>query len=211
MIAPMRRATLPDDLLAECRCPECAGALETGKSADPWALCLRCESGHRYFVMPESPTHGQATEAVSARFPELEGKNPADIAAFWLKEPSARRLLNEQLVELLRFILEPGAGNARLSFRYCPFCGGALSRYEQPDVWVTGLRCANGHEWAERGGRLSCVLSHIAYVFRADLNVSVARRLISGWTRDNPSLNAQLPDSVRRVLLSWLNSNRSSL
>ena len=204
---PMRRATLPDDLLAGCRCPECAGALAPGESADPWALCLRCESGHRYFVMPESPSHRQAAEAVSARFPELEGKNPADIAAFWLKEPSARRLLNEQLAELLRFILESAAGDPGLSFRYCPFCGGALARYEQPDVWVNGLRCDNGHEWAERGGRLSCVLRRFGYVFHADLDESVARTLALGWTRDNPTLASDLPESVRRVLEDWLGSD----
>ena len=205
----MRQAPLPHDLLAECRCPECGGTLAPGNSADPWALCLRCESGHRYFLMPESPGYGEATEAVSARFPELDGKNPADIAAFWLKEPSARRLLNEQLAVLLRFILESGTGDPGLSFRYCPFCGGALEGYEQPDVWVNGLRCENGHEWAERGGRLSCVLRGFGYVFHADLDESVARTLALGWTRNNPTLVANLPDSVRRVLEDWLESDRS--
>jgi hypothetical protein len=147
---------------------------------------------------------------VSARFPGLEGKDPADIAAFWLKEPAARCLLNEQLAALLRFILEPGAGDSGLSFRYCPFCGGALARYEQPDVWVTGLRCADGHEWAERGGRLSCVLRHVSYVFHADLDGATARSLAMGWTRGNPRLDSGLSNSVRRVLKTWLESGRGA-
>jgi len=66
----------------------------------------------------------------------------------------ARSILNEQLAELLRVVLEESARAEPLTFSFCPMCGNELSKYEQPEIWVQGRRCEKGHMWVERGGKL---------------------------------------------------------
>ena len=200
----MRPASLPEELLAECYCPECGGDLAPAKTVDPWAICLSCQAGHRFFVMPEPPHYGEGAEASSAQFPQLKGKGPEAVATFWLTDPAARSMLNEQLAELLRVILEASSVSASLSFSYCPFCGGALTEYEQPDIWVRGLRCPSNHSWAERGGRLSCLLRGFAYRIHTELSDKVARQAVSAWLGGNPHLDPNLHESVRWVLADWM-------
>src|SRR5262245_35090349 len=154
----MHAATLPAELSGKCYCPSCSGELSRAKTVDPWAICLACPSGHRFFVMPEGPLAVETADAASAHFPELDAQEPAQVAAFWLSNTRARSILNEQLAELLRTILEDRSPSDSLRFSFCPICCAELAEYEQPDIWVRGLRCIHSHAWAERGGQLGCVL-----------------------------------------------------
>ena len=196
----MQAASVPDKLRTECYCPSCRGELSPSATVDPFAVCLSCPTGHRFFVMPEAPLALETAKASSSRFPELEHREPQQVATFWLSDPAARSILNEQLAELLRIILEASARSDSLRFSYCPICGGALSEYEQPDIWVRGLRCSEGHAWAERGGRLGCVLAGIRVGLCAEPSEAVVRQLVSGWLNGNPHLDSNLHDSVRQVL-----------
>ena len=196
----MHAASVPEQLRSRCYCPSCGGELTCAETADPLAICLACPSDHRFFVMPEGPLAVETAKAASAHFPELEHQEPEQVAAFWLSDSVARSILNEQLAELLRVILEARSTSNSLPLSYCPICGGGLSEYEQPDIWVRGLRCSHGHSWAERGGRLGSVLGSTGFALRAEPSESVVRQLVSGWLKGNPHLDTNLHRSVRQVL-----------
>jgi hypothetical protein len=168
------------------------------------AVCLACPAGHRFFVMPEGPLAVETAKAASAQFPELEHLRPEQVAAFWLSDSVARSILNEQLAELLRVILEARSRSNSLHFSYCPICGGGLSEYVQPDIWVRGLRCSQGHSWAERGGRLGCALGSTRFGLCAEPSESVVRQLVSCWLKGNPQLDTNLHRSVRQVLAAYI-------
>jgi hypothetical protein len=150
--------------------------------------------------MPEAPLAVETAKAAFAHFPELEHQDSDQVAAFWLSDPSARNILNEQLAELLRVILECRSASGSLPFSYCPICGAALSEYKQPDIWVRGLRCSQGHTWAERGNRLGCVLGNTRFDLRAEPSEPVVRQLVSGWLKGNPYIDSNLHRTVHQVL-----------
>jgi hypothetical protein len=194
----VRVASIPEEI--RTKCPSCGAALAQSETVDPYAICLACPTGHRFFVMPEGPLAIATATAAAAHFPGLERRNRKQVAEFWLSDPSARRLLNQQLAELLRTILEARSRDEALRFHYCPVCGGELSEYDQPDIWVRGLRCSQNHSWAERGGRLGSL--SIGLALHAEPSAAVVRQLVSGWLKGNPQLDSNLHESVRRVLAS---------
>jgi hypothetical protein len=187
----------------ELRCPTCGDALAASPCADHLALCLSCSAGHRFFVIPESPPAVETPTAASMQLPRLSGKSPEVVAAFWLSDDEARSLLNEQLAELLRAIIENRRVPNEPSFSRCPLCGDALCEYEQPDIWVQGLRCSNSHSWASRGSRLYGIAGGTRFTLHAELSDMTVAQLIAGWLQGNRALDSQLHDSVRRVLESW--------
>lgn len=184
-------------------CPACAESLSRATCADPRAACLSCQNGHRYFVPPASSLADQTASAAAAQFPALRGKSSEEIAAFWLSDPRARSLLNEQLAELLCTILDARTAEAETPSSYCPICARPMAEYEQPDAWVRGLRCSRGHTWALRGGRLGGGDAQAQVVLRAELTNSVALGLVRGWLNENPYLSPQLHESVAGVLKCW--------
>ena len=196
----MRAATVPPT--ARWHCVACAKALRLTACVDPFAVCLACDAGHRYFVWPESPLASQASSAASARFEQTEHQSSAAIAKFWLSNPDARSLLNEQLAELLRIFLEQPRVAHELPFSYCPLCAAALAEYEQPDIWVRGLQCHNGHTWAVRGGHIGGGASGSAIVLHSEPPDSTVAQLLRAWLKGNPYLDPQLHQSVRTVLAS---------
>jgi hypothetical protein len=194
----MRPAELPEPL--DWRCPACREALVASECADPFAACISCSAGHRFFVMPESPLAGETASAAGMHFPQLEGQPVEVVAAFWLAESAARSALNEQLAELLRIIIENRRVSIELPFSYCPVCGDELSEYQQPDIWVQGLRCSQGHSWASRGGRLFSIVAGARLRLHAEPSDATVARLIVGWLKGKPRLDPQLHESVRRAL-----------
>ena len=204
----MRRELLPDS--RELRCPACRGALAGARCADPFAQCLSCSEGHRFFLAPESPPATDTSRVASMSLPQLKGQSPQAIAAFWLSDPVARSVLNEQLAELLRAILEDRRVSNEPSFSYCPLCGEVLSEYEQPDIWIVGLRCSNSHSWASRGGRLGGIAGGSRFSLHAETPDSTVAQLVAGWLRRNRHLESQLHDSVRKVLESSRFSPKSA-
>lgn len=182
------------------RCPSCRAGLTRAPCADPLATCLACPAGHRVFVVPEAPPASATARAHETPFPELDGEPPQAVAAFWLSNPAARAMLNAQLAELLRAILDDRRVPAAAAFSYCPLCGESLSEYAQPDAWVAGLRCANAHSWWSRGGRLWGIAGGSRLDLHAEASDSTVARLVAGWLERRPDLEAQLHESVRRVL-----------
>ena len=134
--------------------------------------------------------------------PQLNGQSPEAVASFWLSDPSARSFLNEQLGVLLRAILENRQVPDEPSFSYCPLCAEALSEYEQPDIWVVGLRCRNAHSWFSREGRLHGTVDGRRFTLYAEASDATIAQLIAGWLEGKPQLEPQLHPSVRRVLQS---------
>src|SRR6266478_3778841 len=193
----MNAAKLPEQLRAECHCPSCGDDLRPGKCADPWTICLSRARGHRFFIMPQPPLAAD-TVMDGANFPPMSGHSPEAIANYWLSDPLARSLLNQQLAELLRAFLESRRVTDEAEFSFCPICGEALVEYDQPDIWVKGLRCHAGHSWALRGGHLYSLPLELL----AEHSDAVVSRLIAGWLKDNPHLKPYLHESIRRVLTS---------
>lgn len=189
---------LPD--VTDLRCPGCARALARAQCADPLAVCLSCPAGHRFFLPPVSPPAADTSRAATLHLPDLEGRSPRAVAAFWLSNPAARSVLNGQLADLLRVVLEDRRVTDVPAFSFCPLCGEALAEYEQPDIWVVGLRCVKAHAWASRGGRLEGVFGGSGLSLHSEAPDSTVARLVAGWLRGNPHLEPQLHESVRRVL-----------
>jgi hypothetical protein len=191
----MNAAKLPEELCAECHCPSCGDDLSPGKCVDPWSICLSCARGHRFFIMPQPPL---AADSVmdGANLPSMGDHSPEAIANYWLSDPLLRSLLNQQLAELLRIFLESRRVTDEPEFSFCPICGGTLVEYDQPDIWVRGLRCHRSHSWALRGYRIySWPLELLA-----EPSDAVVSQLIAGWLKDNSHLKPYLHESIRRVL-----------
>ena len=196
-------AQVPEKLSTKCYCPSCGECLVMLKCADPLAVCLACERGHRFFILPEPPNATETATAAALRVPEDSGLSPEAVANFWLSDSGARSVLNEQLAELLRAILEPRSLHQDLCFSFCPICGMSLTDYDQPDIWVRGLRCYTGHTWALRANSLYTLIDDTRIELRSDLSDAVIGMLITGWLQGNPDLDTNLHASVRRVLASF--------
>lgn len=196
----MREAQMPEQLQAECFCPTCHDKLVRTESADPWAICLACKGGHRFFIMPESPLSADSGKAASFRFPQLSGRSPEAIASFWLSEPAARSVLNSQLAQLLRAVVEGRQVLDEPVFSFCPICGGQLLDYEQDDIWVQGLRCPAGHIWYLRGGYLWTPIGGTLVGLQAEYSDAQVDQSISSWLKGHRLLDPQLHETIRRVL-----------
>jgi hypothetical protein len=198
----MHPATIPEQIRACCHCPCCGDQLVPGVTADPWAACLVCKHDHRFFIMPETPLAVDTARAADAGFPEIRSLPLPAIASFWLSEPRARSVLNQQLAQVLRVILESRSvpDEPRLSF--CSTCGNSLGNWEQPDIYVQGLRCPNGHLWTLRSGQLTSVTDGKCLTLQAEYADTTVSQLIAAWLKGGPYLDPNLHGSVRRVLMS---------
>jgi hypothetical protein len=200
----MRAAQLPEQLRADCFCPTCHNHLVRAECADPWAVCLACKAGHRFFIVPEPPLSVNSGTAASLCFAELSGRSPEAIASFWLSEPAARSMLNGQLAHLLRALVEGRRVRDEPVFSFCPFCGGGLSEYEPGDCYVQGLRCPTDHNWSLRGGYFCTAIGGTLVGLQAEFSDAVLGQSISGWLKGDPLLDRQLHDTIRSVLAAYL-------
>jgi hypothetical protein len=204
----MRAARLPEQLRAECFCPTCHDRLAVAESADPWAICLACKAGHRFFIMPESPLSVDSGRAASLCLPELNGRSPEAITSFWLSEPAARSVLNVQLAQILRAVVERRRVPHQPLFSFCPICGGELSKYEQRDIWVQGLRCPAGHSWGLRGGQLGTLIAGTLVGLQAEFSDTILCQLILAWLKGDALLDRQMHESVRHVLADHIKNKK---
>lgn len=169
---------------------------------DPWALGLSCDAGHRWFVEPHVDARDSA-KAAAARFPELDALAPADVASFWLGEPRARTILNEQVAQLLRTILEGTAPEHVAPAAFCALCASRLAPAEVPGTGLHGLSCDGGHVWMEARLGLHNVQSlGEELVLRPELSLQATTNLVRWWATPNPRLDSNMHESIRRVLAS---------
>ncbi len=194
-------ATLPTKLMTECFCASCGEKVTPTPTVDPFAICLECVKGHRFFVMPEGPLYNpKSAKPASAQFPEVEGRSREQIAIFWLSDPVARGILNQQLAELLRTILEPRSIDMSFRFAYCPLCASRVSGNVGNDAWVDEIHCLDGHRWGERSGNLSHNFEGTWVRMQAERTDDVVRGLVTAWLTDRRVLKPYLHHTVRRVL-----------
>jgi hypothetical protein len=196
----VRPAQLPEEFSKRCFCPSCGEALVSNKCADPWAICLACKHGHRFFIPPDPVKALDSSMAASLEFNEIRNLPPGDVAVFWLSDPAARSKLNPQLAGLLRTIIEARGIQEETRFSFCPICGDALEDYDLEDIWVRGLRCPRHHHWAERGGCLYWSIGGRMLRLDAEYSDDAASQLIGWWLRAGPDARTNLHESVRRVL-----------
>lgn len=203
----MHPASIPEQLRPQCYCPSCGNHLVPGECADPFAICLVCEGDHRFFIMPQAPLAVDTATAASASFPEISSLPSEAIASFWLSDPHARSMLNGQLAQLLRATLECQRVLDEPQFSFCPICGEMLAEYDQPNIWIKGLRCQKGHSWALRGDRFYCSPLEL----HAEHSDTVASQLAAAWLKGDPHLESNLHESIRRVLTSSPLCHRDSI
>ncbi|HEY3645374.1 MAG TPA: hypothetical protein VGM16_08560 [Gammaproteobacteria bacterium] len=150
-------------------------------------------------------------KAESLSLPSLENASVLDVATFWLGDVHVRIHLNEQLAELLRYIVEdvrdgykPGGSH---EFNFCPICRERLEEYEQPDIWIRGLKCQNDHEFGERGVRLRGRVDGADIDVCAEFEECTVRQLIEAWVKSDDQsarwLRPQLHESVMRVFKAY--------
>ena len=174
--------------------------------ADPFSMSLACQGGHRLFLMPQGPSATESARAATANYPELENLDTAQVAEFWLADPTARTLLNQQLAELLRGILEGHFPPAPLTLAFCPICATKLVPSGGGDGWTQGLRCSRDHRWEHRGSQITYVRGTRAFTLITEPSEGVAHQLASGWLEGNPAMDTNLHLSVRRVLEHYASS-----
>ena len=107
-----------------------------------------------------------------------------------------------KLAEMLRVFLESRRAAQEFRPKHCPACGDLLEAYQQPDVWVRGQRCSQGHTWAARGTHLGGVVEGALVTFNGEPSNAVLASLAAGWLNHNPNLDPQLHHSLRPVLES---------
>ena len=198
----MDAAQLPGQLHTKCYCPSCGRQLVLSKCADPWAVCLICEDGQRFFVLPEAPNAADSARAASLHFPQISGLSVEAIASFWLSQPVARSKLNQQLARILRAILEARSVLDQPRFSFCPICGRTFEGCDHSDIWAKELRCRSGHSWALRGFSLFAMIGATRLELQAEYTNAVISQLIANWLKGNSYLEPNLHESVRRVLIS---------
>jgi hypothetical protein len=190
--------TLPPELSRSCRCPTCGGSLGVIRSVDPWAVCFACTAGHRFSIEPDVASSDSA-QAAAAQFPELDGESSSSVARFWITDPRARGMLNAQLAQLLRAVLDDRAASTRLAFTYCPLCGEALCEADERRCEV--VRCSNQHVW-QRGPRvlLSDGIGE-PFMLWAEYEFAAISRLVALWLQSDDARHSNVHESVRRALL----------
>jgi hypothetical protein len=203
----MKKAEMPQPVESHCYCPDCGDVLAEISCEDPLTLCLACKSDHRFFIMPKAiqVTLDQykdiGIELSAIKVPASSCNSIDSVASFWLLQTEHRDLLNSQLAEMLRAILDRTHHNRKirepLHFRWCPICKSKLSEFEQMDVWVQGLKCSHEHTFYLRCGWLAG--SGIELVLTAELTDSILNNLIKGWLKPSPYLDPLLPLSIRQV------------
>jgi hypothetical protein len=198
----MHSANIPEQLRARCYCPGCGDLLSPGLTADPCAICLVCKRDHRFFIMPETPLAVDTARAAEASFSEIRDLSLPAIASFWLSNPDARSILNQQLAQLLRVTLESRRVLEEPRQSYCAICGGGLGDWDQPDIYVQGLCCSNGHLWTSRGGRLTSLIEGKCLTLQAEYSDTTVSLLIATWLKGSLYLDTNLHESIRRVLMS---------
>ncbi len=198
----MRPANMPEPLRAKGHCPSCGDLLSPGRTADPWAVCLVCKQDHRFFILPEAPLAVDSARAANAGFPEIEGLATQALASFWLSDPRARSILNGQLAQLIRVILESRSVLAEPRLSFCAACGESLRHWEQSDIYVQGLDCANGHRWTLCGGLLASKVEGECLILQAEYTDTTVSTLLVSWLKGDPRLDTNLNESIRRILVS---------
>lgn len=195
----MLRPPLPPELRDERWCPACARPLDESTSLDPWALCLACSAGHRFFV---DPLHvEESAHAAAAVFGDLVGLDHDAVARFWLGDPRARPLLHPQLAEILRAIVEKRTAPTQLRAVHCLVCKAVMTEAPVTPRKSQGLRCANGHEWLLMSGALSNVTGiREAIIFSPECCRRALTSSTKGWLQGHPRLDPHLHESVRAVL-----------
>ena len=198
----MNRPELPPELQRVCWCPACARELSTAPSIDPWVLCLACPARHRFFVELEVGGRASAS-AADAAFPELARAEHDEVALFWLSDPRARAILNMQVAQILRAVLEKRAPEQTTDARYCPICATALNEGAVSVKPHVGLLCSTKHEWLRFLRSLSNVTGvKQAFVLHAELSRQGIVNLVHAWLDDEGDLRSNLPPSVRAVLVA---------
>lgn len=198
----VERVVLPEELQRECWCPTCARALLVAPTVDPWALCLACLSGHRFFV--EVVVDRRASETASgATFPELDDAELDAVALFWLSDPRARAILNSQLAQLLRAILEKRPPETTADATHCPLCASTLELSGLSSGLSTVLVCASKHEWlfAVRALSNSRGIKE-AFLLQPEYSRQAIVNLVHDWLKEEPLFAGHVHESVRRVLLA---------
>lgn len=210
----MKKAEMPQPIESHCYCPDCGDVLAEISCEDPLTICLSCKSDHRFFIMPktipftldQTKTYGIKLSAI--KIPASSNNSIESVASFWLLQTEHRDLLNSQLAEMLRTILDRTRHNRKirkpLHFRWCPICKSKLSEFKQMDVWVQGLKCSHEHTFYLRGGLLTG--SGVELVLTAELTDSILNNLIKGWLKPNPYLDPLLPLSIRQVFVNFTKS-----
>lgn len=199
----MRATNITEQLSTEIHCPSCGDHLIPGTCADPFAICLVCNHDHRFFIMPPAPLAAITATVAGMSFPELSSLSTSSIASFWLSDPRARWVLNDQLAQLLRAIVESRRVLDEPHVSFCPICGETLAGYDWPfDCYHQGLGRQNGHRWALRGSRFSSAMETLSLELHAEYTDAVVSQLIAAWLKRDARLEQNLHDSIRKVLLS---------
>lgn len=181
-------------------CPACGKTMDAIPTADPFAVCLSCSSQHRFFILPDPPGAAESACAATLTVPVSSETAPFAVAEYWLSNPIARSVLNSQLAEILRSLVDGWRLASELEVERCPHCAGILRALQPTDNWVSRAECQSGHEWFMRGGRIWEEREpHLE--LKSELSVALLDRLIIAWLTD-PRLEPenQVHASIRSAL-----------
>jgi len=131
-------------------CPSCGEKLHDRQIYDIFSKGFVCSHGHLSHWYPLGARRNPNDPSASC------GKStPKEIIIEWLTNIKYRNQLQDQLAELLAahvYLSEGRSFNTSdLKYTYCPDCGLELAEIPSNDLYVSSMRCPNGHEWFFRG------------------------------------------------------------
>jgi hypothetical protein len=94
----------------------------------------------------------------------------------------------------------PSAAHLSHIFKYCPLCTEPLKPYDQDDVWVQGMQCANGHQFRMRNGVAFSIGDSKLLNLREEMADETLRWAIDQWLRNDPRFDDQLHPQIKAIL-----------
>jgi hypothetical protein len=186
-------------------CPTCGSVFQEHPLLDPNLRGYGCAAGHVF--------HTTVVEQIGG-IPEAQTIDPPpagndlDVLRFWLTNPLARQRLPNQLAVVCRRLLENNEGVRRVAaaadpFVFCPSCSAPLARFKSDDVYLQGLRCANGHDFWHRGSYVLYVDNGVNKNLSAELDDDFMPKLIEYYVSDDkwvrPYVHPQLREALQRL------------
>ncbi|MEN6319298.1 MAG: hypothetical protein ABFD82_11155 [Syntrophaceae bacterium] len=184
-------------------CPSCGKKLEKVDIIDANADGYKCENGHCLHSLKQEVYTAQTMGSYLALKSGKE--SPEDIFREWLSNPGLRSHLNDNLANVLRFILETRNGKQNAaepySYDYCTTCGEKLQDVPSDDLYVAILKCANDHTFLSRGGLRSVGGDRKTGIFSFDYDEKYFQMSYKSWL-ENKHFQQYVPHELKNALRS---------
>jgi len=190
-------------------CPLCKLPLKKVDTLDIFIQGMKCERNHRFYIPLKSPSMAAVERCTSTK--GSPQNDELAVVQDWLTDVKLRSVLRDDLATILRRIYEIKTANMRVAytpsaahiaeiFKYCPLCTELLNPYNQDDVWVQGMQCANGHQFRMRNGIAFSIGDSTLIYLHEEMADETLHWSIDQWFKDDPRFRKQLHPQIKAIL-----------